>query len=487
MRWKYVLHVIGALIACVGLTMVLPLIWAFYYNDGTATPLALSMGITIVTGVLMFFVFRDPEASRSQSVMTHREGMAIVALGWFAAGAFGGLPFYLGGTFETVVDCVFESLSGFSTTGSSVLTNIEAVPRSILFWRSLTHWLGGMGIIVLSLAILPFLGVGGMQLYKAEVPGPVPDKLKPRIKDTAMTLWKVYVMFSALETLLLMLGGMDFFNALCHTFGTMATGGFSTMNTSVAAFDSAYIDYVITIFMLIAGVNFTLHYMMLKWRPSVMWKDPEFRVFVGLVVISTIIITIAVYLGGNYDNMADAVRYTSFQVASILTTTGFATADYELWPGVTQAILLFFMFIGGCAGSTGGGMKVMRIMLLVKHSYKELFRLIHPRSISRVKMGNIVVQDDVISGVVGFFILWIGLFVFAAFIVAGTGVDVVTSFAASLACIGNIGPGIGGVGPTDNFAWLPDTAKWVLTFCMVLGRLEIYTVIILFVPEFWRK
>jgi trk system potassium uptake protein TrkH len=467
--------------------MVLPLIWAFYYNDGTATPLASSMGITIVTGVLMFFVFRDPEASRSQSIMTHREGMAIVALGWFAAGAFGGLPFYLSGTFETVVDCVFESLSGFSTTGSSVLANIEAVPRSILFWRSLTHWLGGMGIIVLSLAILPFLGVGGMQLYKAEVPGPVPDKLKPRIKDTAMTLWKVYVMFSALETLLLMLGGMDFFNALCHTFGTMATGGFSTMNTSVAAFDSAYIDYVITIFMLIAGVNFTLHYMMLKWRPSVMWKDPEFRVFVGLVVISTIIITIAVYLGGNYDNMADAVRYTSFQVASILTTTGFATADYELWPGVAQAILLFFMFIGGCAGSTGGGMKVMRIMLLVKHSYKELFRLIHPRSVSRVKMGNTVVQDDVISGVVGFFILWIGLFAIAAFIVAGTGVDVVTSFAASLACIGNIGPGIGGVGPTDNFAWLPDTAKWVLTFCMVLGRLEIYTVIILFVPEFWRK
>lgn len=487
MRWKYVLHIIGALIACVGLTMVLPLIWAFYYNDGTATPLASSMGITIVTGVLMFFVFRDPEASRSQSIMTHREGMAIVALGWFAAGAFGGLPFYLSGTFETVVDCVFESLSGFSTTGSSVLANIEAVPRSILFWRSLTHWLGGMGIIVLSLAILPFLGVGGMQLYKAEVPGPVPDKLKPRIKDTAMTLWKVYVMFSALETLLLMLGGMDFFNALCHTFGTMATGGFSTMNTSVAAFDSAYIDYVITIFMLIAGVNFTLHYMMLKWRPSVMWKDPEFRVFVGLVVISTIIITIAVYLGGNYDNMADAVRYTSFQVASILTTTGFATADYELWPGVAQAILLFFMFIGGCAGSTGGGMKVMRIMLLVKHSYKELFRLIHPRSVSRVKMGNTVVQDDVISGVVGFFILWIGLFAIAAFIVAGTGVDVVTSFAASLACIGNIGPGIGGVGPTDNFAWLPDTAKWVLTFCMVLGRLEIYTVIILFVPEFWRK
>lgn len=487
MRWKYVLHVIGALVACVGLTMVFPLAWAFYYNDGTASPIALSMLITVTLGVVVFFVFRDPEASKSQSVMTHREGMAIVALGWFAAGAFGGLPFYLAGTFETVVDCVFESLSGFTTTGSSVLNDIEAVPRSILFWRSLTHWLGGMGIIVLSLAILPFLGVGGMQLYKAEVPGPVPDKLKPRIKDTAMTLWKVYLLLSVIETVLLLFGGMDLFNALCHTFGTMATGGFSTMNTSIAAFNSAYIDYVITIFMLIAGINFTLHYMLLKRRPSVIWKDPEFRVFAALVLTAVIVITIAVYAGGNYDTMADAVRYTSFQVASILTTTGYATADYELWPGLTQGILLFFMFVGGCAGSTGGGMKVMRIMLLVKHSYRELFRLIHPRSVSRVKMGTTVVQDDVMSGVWGFFILWIGLFVLAAFVVAGTGVDVVTSFAASLACIGNIGPGIGGVGPTDNFAWLPDTAKWMLTFCMVLGRLEIYTVIILFVPEFWRK
>ncbi len=485
MRWKYVLHIIGALVACIGMTMVFALIWGLYYGDGTAIPLALSMVITMVSGALVFFTFRNPE--NSKSAMSHREGMAIVALGWFAAGVFGGLPFFLGGTFETVVDCVFESLSGFSTTGSSVLVDIEAVPRGILFWRSLTHWLGGMGIIVLSLAILPFLGVGGMQLYKAEVPGPAPDKLKPRIKDTAMTLWKVYVLFSAVEAVLLMFGGMDLFDALCHTFGTMATGGFSTKNTSVAAFDSAYIDYVITVFMFIAGVNFSLHYLLLKWKPSALFKDPEFRTFAAMFFLFVIILTIAVYMGGNYDSVSDSVRYTSFQVASILTTTGFATADYELWPGLAQGILLFCMFVGGCAGSTGGGMKVMRIMLLLKQSYQELFRLIHPRSVSRVKMGKIVVQDDVISGVWGFFILWIGLFVLAGFVVAGTGVDVVTSFAASLACIGNIGPGIGGVGPTDNFAWLPDTAKWVLTFCMVLGRLEIYTVIILFVPEFWRK
>jgi len=447
--------------------------------------LGMSMAITVFVGGTAFLIFRH--SSHKTSIMTHREGMAIVALGWFAAGAFGGLPFYLGGIFESVVDCVFESLSGFSTTGSSVLADIESVPRGLLFWRSLTHWLGGMGIIVLSLAILPFLGVGGMQLYRAEVPGPAPDKLKPRIKDTAMTLWKVYVLFSALETVLLMFGGMDFFDALCHTFGTMATGGFSTKNASVAGFDSAYIDYVITIFMLIAGVNFSLHYLMLKWKPSAMLKDPEFRVFMCMVLVFIVILTTAVLISGNYDNPADAVRYTSFQVASILTTTGFATADYELWPGLAQAILLLCMFVGGCAGSTGGGMKVMRIMLLFKQSYQELFRLIHPRSVSHVKMGHTVVKDDVIRGVWGFAFLWVGLLILAAFVVAATGVDVVTSLAASLACIGNIGPGIGGVGPTDNFAWMPDAAKWVLTFCMVLGRLEIYTVIILFVPEFWRK
>ncbi|GAB7022868.1 TrkH family potassium uptake protein [Salidesulfovibrio brasiliensis] len=483
MRWQFVLHIIGALSACVGLTMLWPLMWAVWYGDPGVMPFIVSAIITVASGAALFFGF----ARSRKGVVSHREGMAIVALGWLAAGIFGGLPFLFADTFPTFIDCVFESLSGFTTTGASVMTDIEAAPRSILFWRSLTHWLGGMGIIVLSLAILPFLGVGGMQLYKAEVPGPVPDKLKPRIKDTAMVLWKVYLVFSVIETILLMFGGMDLFDALCHTFGTMATGGFSTKNVSVAAFDSAYIDYVITVFMLIAGINFSLHYLLLKGRPKVMLRDPEFRVFLGLFLIFCTVLTVSVYMANHYDTTADAVRFTSFQVASILTTTGFATADYELWPALCQGILLFCMFVGGCAGSTGGGMKVMRIMLLLKQSYQELFRLIHPRAVSKVKMGKTVVPDDVIRGVWGFFILWIGLFVLAAFVVASTGVDVVSSFAASLACIGNIGPGIGSVGPTDNYAHLPELAKASLTLCMVLGRLEIYTVIILFVPEFWRK
>ncbi|WP_018125365.1 TrkH family potassium uptake protein [Desulfovibrio oxyclinae] len=483
MRWRNVLHIIGALCACVGLTMLWPLLWALWYGDSGVQPFLLASGLTVASGAGLFFTFRQSGIK----VISHREGMAIVALGWLVAGAFGGLPFFFADTFPTFTDCVFESLSGFTTTGASVLSDIESVPRSILFWRSLTHWLGGMGIIVLSLAILPFLGVGGMQLYKAEVPGPVPDKLKPRIKDTAMVLWKVYLAFSVIETVLLMFGGMDLFDALCHTFGTMATGGFSTKNTSVAAFDSAYIDYVITAFMFIAGINFSLHYLMLKGRLSAMIKDPEFRVFAVLFLGFTVVLALSVYLGGTYDSTADAVRFTSFQVASILTTTGFATADYELWPALCQAILLFCMFVGGCAGSTAGGMKVMRIMLILKQSYQELFRLIHPRAVSKVKLGRKPVSDDVIRGVWGFFILWIGLFMLAAFVVSATGIDVVSSFAAALACIGNIGPGIGSVGPTDNYAHLPQLAKMALTLCMVLGRLEIYTVIILFVPEFWRK
>lgn len=482
MRWSFVLHVIGILVGCIGLTMLFPLGFSLFYGDAGIMPLVQSLIITISSGLVLALIFRD----KGPQTISHREGMAIVALGWAAAGLFGALPFYLGGVFESVTDCVFESISGFSTTGSSVLTDIEAVPKGLLFWRSFTHWLGGMGIIVLSLAILPFLGVGGMQLYKAEVPGPSPDKLRPRIKDTAMLLWKVYLLFSAVEAVLLMFGGMDLFDALCHTFGTMATGGFSTKNTSVAHFGSAYIDYVITIFMLIAGINFSLHFLAITGHFSPALKDAEFKVFWALFLGFTVIMAISV-LGSNYDNLADAVRYTSFQVAAILTTTGFATADYELWPALCQGVLLFCMFVGGCAGSTGGGMKVMRIMLLLKHSYRELFRIIHPRSVYRVKMGKKVVETDVLNGVWGFFVLWLGLFVVCAFIVAATGVDVVTAFASSLACIGNIGPGIGGVGPTDNYAHLPAIAKWVLAFCMLLGRLEIYTVIILFVPEFWRK
>jgi len=335
-------------------------------------------------------------------------------------------------------------------------------------------------------AILPFLGVGGMQLYKAEVPSPVPDKLKPRIRDTAKVLWKVYALFSAFQVFLLMIGGMDLYDALCHAFTTMPTGGFSTKNASIAHYDSVYIDSVIIFFMLLAGINFSLHYQFLRGKPLAFWKDSECRFFMGTVILLIVIVTFNVY-GSVYETVGRALHHGAFQVVSIITTTGYATADFEQWPAMSQFILILCMFLGASAGSTGGGMKCVRVMLYFKYCYKELFLLIHPRAVKQIKIGGVPVPDDVVRSVLGFMGLYLGLFAFATVVIAGMGVDFVTSIASVAATIGNIGPGLGMVGPVDNFAQIPDAGKWILIWCMLLGRLEIFTVIILFVPEFWRK
>ena len=482
MRLPYTLHLVGILTFFLGLTMVFPLLFGLYYQDESIVPLLKSMAVTLASGLVLYLVFRGARGE----IMSHREGMGVVAIGWTAAGFFGALPYYWGGVFNTFADAFFESVSGFTTTGASVLMNIEVVPRGFLFWRSLTHWLGGMGIIVLSLAILPLLGVGGMQLYRAEVPGPVPDKLKPRIRDTAMVLWKVYLLFSAAETLLLMLGGMDLFEALCHTFGTMATGGFSTQSASIGSYHSPYIDTVVILFMLFAGINFSLHYQFLKGDLRVFWRNPEFRFFIGAVVIFVLTVSFNVY-HTVYETCSEALRFGAFQVISIITTTGYTTADFEKWPSLSQNILLFCMFLGASAGSTGGGMKCLRIMLLLKHSYKQLFCLIHPHAVTQVKLGGRPVSNEVLHSIWGYFMLYLGLFILCSFLLAAMRVDVVTSFAAVAATIGNIGPGLGMVGPTDNYVHIPVLGKWLLILCMLLGRLEIYTVLVLFVPEFWRK
>lgn len=481
MRWSIAWHVTGLIMLCVGLCMIAPLACGWYYDDGSVAPLFLSLCVTILAGVFLMFFFPRPKPM----VINHREGMVIVSLGWIVCAFFGALPFALGG-FPSFTDAYFESMSGFTTTGASILTDIEALPKGLLFWRSLTHWLGGMGIIVLTIAILPFLGVGGMQLYKAEVPGPVADKLQPRIKDTAMSLWKVYVLFTVVQTVLLMFGGMNLFESVCHAFGTMATGGFSTRNASIAAYNSAYIDYVISFFMIVASLNFALHFQLFRGRPLVLSRDPEFRFFMILVLLLIAIVSLATY-GFNYPSWGDAVRFSTFQVASIISTTGFATADYELWLPLPQGVLLLCMFIGGCAGSTAGGIKCMRVMLLFKHSYRELFRLVHPRAVLPLKFGAKLVKEEVVASIWGFFVLFIALFVLSSLALAAMGVDVLTAFSAVVACIGNVGPGLGEVGPVNNYSGIPALGKWVLSFCMLLGRLEIYTVLVLFMPEFWRK
>ncbi len=473
---------IALLILFLGLFMALPLLISILYKDGSTWPLLLSMLITTLTGLIIFLFTKKQKDNH----LSHRDGAAIVSLGWLMAGLFGILPFIFSGAIPNFTNAFFESVSGFTTTGASVVTDIENLPEGILLWRSLTQWLGGMGIILLSIAILPFLGVGGMQLYKAEVPSPVVDKLKPRISETAKTLWKVYLLITVMEIILLFAGGMSFFDSVCHAFCTMPTGGFSTKNASIAHFDSVYFDTIFIIFMLLAGINFSLHYKLIKGNFKVFGRDPECRIFIALVGVFILIITLDIH-GTAYESLATAFRYAAFQVSSIITTTGFVTADYEKWPALSQLILLSCMFIGAMAGSTGGGIKIMRIVLLIKHGYQQIFQIIHPHAVTTVKLGGKPVPQDILNSIWGFFILYMGLFIVATLIMASLGLDMISAFASVAASIGNIGPGLGMVGPVKNFLDVPEVGKWVLIFCMLLGRLEIYTVILLLTPEYWRR
>lgn len=482
MRWRLILHVVGWLTLFFGLTMALPLFVSLLFKDGSGIPMLLSLAITIFFGTSMALAFRGAKIAD----IRQREGMAIVFFGWTAMGFFGALPFFFAGEGVSFTNAFFESVSGFTTTGASIFTNIEQHAEGILFWRSFIQWLGGMGIIVLSLAVLPFLKVGGMQLYKAEVPTPVPDKLKPRIQETAVTLWKVYILFTFLQVLLLLAGGMNLYEAVCHTFTTMPTGGFSTKNASIAYYSGAYFDTVFILFMLMAGINFSLHYQMLKGKPLAIWRDAEGRFFIFLSLVLALLVSWNIY-GEIYHTLGDAIRYGVFQVVSILTTTGFATANYETWPAMSQTILFLCMFIGASAGSTGGGIKCLRIMILFKYCARELFLLVHPRSITHIKINGKPIPEEIIRSVMGFLALYIGLFAICTVILSGLGVDFITSLTAVASCIGNIGPGFGMVGPAENYAVIPTLGKWLLIWCMLLGRLEIYTVIILLAPEFWRK
>ncbi len=482
MRFRQIFRLIGILNFFLGLSMLAPLIVSLIYSDGSFFSLLYSFIITSGSGIVLFFLIKKGDYTS----LSQRDGMAIVTLSWLSAGFFGSLPFLFSGSIPNITDAYFESISGFTTTGASIINNIESLPNGILFWRSLTQWMGGMGIIVLSIAILPFLGVGGMQLYKAEIPSPVVDKLQPRISETAKTLWKVYLSITLFEIVLLSIGEMPVFDSICHAFCTMPTGGFSTQNGSIAQFNSAYFEGVITVFMILAGINFSLHFKFLKGDFKVFGRDPECRVFISILVILIILVTFNIY-GPIYHSLSHAFRHAAFQVTSIITTTGFVTANYAQWPALSQIILLLCMFIGAMAGSTGGAIKIMRVILLVKHGYREIFRLIHPHAVMSIKLGGKPVPEEVLNSIWGFFILYLGLFIVAVIIMSSIGLDTVTSFASVAATIGNVGPGFGLVGPASNYLSVPDLGKWVLIFCMILGRLEIYTVIIMLAPAYWRK
>lgn len=474
-----VVHILGLLLLSVGACMLLPLPVSLYYQDGSHLSFFYSALITMAAGFTAYRLTKFQEDVRA------KEGFAVVTFGWISISLFGSIPFLLSDAIPSFTDAFFETVSGFTTTGATVLVEIEALPPAVLFWRSMTHWLGGMGIIVLSLAILPFLGVGGMQMFKAEVPGPVADKLTPRVAQTAKVLWGVYLLFTLVELILLMLGGMNWFDAVNHAFATLSTGGYSTRNASVGAFENPVIHYVIVIFMFLAGANFALHYRFLSGNFKAYFQNSEFKIYCALVLLASIVIGIDVYR--RYGNVATTIQDTLFQVVAITTSTGFGTADYEQWSAGSQSVLFILMFIGGSAGSTAGGMKIARIFVLFRFVAAEIVRLIHPNAIVPVRMGGTTVPRDVLTNLLGFFVLYMMTYAIGIVVLALTEGHLLTAMGATVATLSNIGPGLGTVGPTDNYAHISMFGKWFLSLLMLMGRLELFTVVILFSPAYWRK
>jgi trk system potassium uptake protein TrkH len=481
-NYKLILRVIGFLLIIEAAFMFTGLPFSWIYGGFKDMSLLYSGIITAVIGFILYFGL---SRRKVQSNIGKREGYLIVTFTWIIISIFGTLPFMFSGVISNFTDAFFETMSGFTTTGATILTDIEVVPKGILYWRSLTHWIGGMGIIVLSVAILPVLGIGGMQLFVAEMPGPAPDKLHPRITHTAKRLWGIYVLLTFVETIMLMTGGMNFFDSLCHAFGTMATGGFSTQNDSIAGY-SPYIQYIIIAFMILAGTNFTLHYYALLGKFGKFWRNEEFKYYMGIIFITSLIISVSVIIIANSE-IESTVRDSIFQVVSIVTTTGFITSDYLLWPRMLWLLLFLLMFIGGSAGSTGGGIKIIRQLLLIKNSGLELKRLVHPQAVIPVKFNRKSVPRDIIFKIMAFFLIYMVIFAFGSLVMSIVGLDFESAIGSTAATLGNIGPGLGMVGPVGNYAEIPIIGKWFLSFFMLLGRLELFTVLIIFSPSFWRK
>ncbi len=482
LNYRFILYVLGLLLIIEGFFMLISGGVAFIYGEYDFVFHLISASVCVVLGGSVAFFTHNVEKH-----IGNREGYIIVTMVWVVFSLFGLLPFWLSGAIPSFTNAFFETMSGFTTTGSSILTDIESLPHGLLFWRSLIQWLGGMGIIVLSLAILPILGVGGMQLFIAEVPGPTPDKLHPRIAETAKRLWVIYFSFTVVEAILLAFGGMDIFDAVCHSFTTMATGGYSTKQASIAFYDSAYIQYVIILFMFIAGTNFTLSYHVFHGRLRKVIKNEEFRYYFGFVLGISIIVGVLLYFTESTLGIEKSFRDALFQVVSIITTTGYATVDYLLWIPFLSLMVFVLMFFGGSAGSTGGGVKIVRVVLLLKNSYYELKRLIHPNALIPVRLNNRAVSQTIITNVLAFAAFYIIIFGVGTIVMSIMGFDMETSLGAVATSLGNIGPGLGEVGPSSNFADIPTFGKWFLSFLMLLGRLELFTVLLLFAPAFWKE
>ncbi|MFH1373118.1 MAG: TrkH family potassium uptake protein [bacterium] len=525
-------YAIGKLMQVMGATLVAPLGIALYDNWSLELSELLSLPdivgfvlailASLFIGTLLVLICRG-----GRNLQGIREGYAIVTIGWFALTFLASIPMFLyfvsqrdssaAGLMLSFTDAYFEIMSGFTTTGASILNDIEALPRSLLFLRSMTHWLGGMGIITLAIVIFPAMGVSGYQMFRGEVPGPTKDRLRPRLAQTVSILWGVYLLLSAAETVLLLVGGMNLFDAVCHTFATMATGGFSTRNASIAAYNSDFIQWVIIVFMYFAGINFLLHFRALRGDLHSLVKNKEFAFYTSVIVITIVVITCVLSINGlapedeaathfraetmtteefhahyteqswEIEGFYNTLRTASFQTLAIVTTTGFVTADFDMWPDFLRFLLVLLMFFGGCAGSTGGGIKMIRIMIVGRVAFNELRKLTQPRLVAPVKIGDQTIDDPRIINVVAFFILFVVLFLVTALLMTLFVPDLTTALACSAATIANIGPGLAGIGAVENYGWIPVPGKWILVFSMLLGRLEIFTVLIVLRPAVWRK
>lgn len=482
MSYPAIFFILGVLLSAYGLFMFVPALVALFYGDGDFVGFVESALVCIVVGVSLVVLNKGRGLN-----LTHRDGFLLTLLTWVGLSFFGALPFYASGTSQGFVNALFESVSGMTTTGATVFTGLDDMGHGVLFWRSMQQWLGGMGIVVLAIAVMPFLGVGGMQLYKSEMPGVTKDKLQPRLKQTALALWSIYFTLTVVWAWLYIIAGMEAFDAICHAMTTIATGGLSTHDASIAYYDSPLIETIAIAGMFIGGINFAFHYLVLSKRNFSMFKeDEEFKTWVMFIALGTAFVSFVLVRGQDME-IIEAFRKALFQVVSILTTTGYTTADYNLWPVAATITLLVMMFIGGMTGSTTGSMKMLRVILIIKQGARELYRLVHPHGVSHVKVGNKVVSAEVLHAIWSFASLFILCFVLVALGLTALGVDLVTSFAAAAATITNVGPGLAEVGPAANYAFLPDMGKLLLCVSMLLGRLEIFTLLIILTPAFWRQ
>lgn len=482
-NYRLVLRITLIILGTVGLFMLIPGIMALVQGDLVNTKaFFLPALLVIIPGIPSLLLVRN-----KHPYLGPREGYLMVSLGWIMVSALGALPFLLSGSTGNFSEAYFEAMSGFTTTGASTFSDVEVLPQPILLWRSMTHWLGGVGVIALAVAILPALGISGLNLMRAETPGPDVDKVTPKLAETAKIVWLIYSFLTVLQTLLLALGGMNLFDALNHAMATMATGGFSTKNSSLLYWDKPFLNWVCTVFMILAGSNFILYFRMVRGEFRTVLENSEYKAYLGIALVSSLVLALGLLQGGTFTDFPKALEHAAFQTASIMTTTGFMSQDFGLWPPIGQAVLFLVMFVGGSTGSTAGGIKVLRIMALTKLARHEARLMLHPRGVFSLRVNKQPIHKDLVYPIAGFVLVYLAILLLSTLVVSSQGHDLLSSFTASLSTLGNIGPGLGRVGPANNFQFFSDELTWFFSFTMLLGRLELYTVLVLFMPRFWKR